>query len=193
MIVGIDAMVVIYAELVPAKDRDPPPSEEELARLADLKIRAKMLLYTLNREKATIVLPVVAITELLVPVPKAQKGEVLAELDRLFWCRPHDPQSSAISSDLWARYKQLPQDMQYSDRNVLKSDAYIVGCAVAAGATKFYSHDKNCRTMAGLVIDASDLPTRPPDGDMFLMNDIRDGIAAPPFPEPTTTPKSKER
>lgn len=35
----------------------------------------------------------------------------------------------------------------------------IVASAKAFGASKFYTHDEKCRKLAGLAMDAYDLPT----------------------------------
>ena len=52
----------------------------------------------------------------------------------------------------------------------------IVASARAGGATQFYSHDKNCRTLAELAgMEALDLPNGETMKDQFLLADIRAG------------------
>jgi hypothetical protein len=64
---------------------------------------------------------------------------------------------------------------------VLKAGAMIVAAAKAAGATGFYSNDKNCRQLAKLVMDANGLPEKPRDlSDMFVESDLREGKEPPP-------------
>ena len=41
---------------------------------------------------------------------------------------------------------------------------------------EFYSHDRDCRALASLVMTSHDLPTCDPQ-DMFLLDDIRRGEA----------------
>jgi len=113
---------------------------------------------------------------LLVPVPKAQKGALIAALTEKFVCPPFDLAAAAIAADLWSQYKELPQDMQYS-RQVMRADTMIVASARAGGATDFYSHDQKCQALAKLLLmTAHDLPTGAGDLEaQFLMSDIRQG------------------
>jgi len=165
VIAGIDSMVLIYAGKVPR-------NQSALSRKdAELSVRAKILLRELSDKKATIVLPTIAIAELLVPVPSGQKSQLLSELQKVFACRPFDLPATAIAADLWSRYKQLPQDQQYESRDILKSDAMIVATAKAAGATVFYSHDGRCRKMASLVMVSRDLPKK--GTTLFVENEVR--------------------
>jgi hypothetical protein len=53
-------MILVYAGIVPSKNSDP--------QLAELRVRATQLLDRLSQEEATIILPTIAIAELLVPV-----------------------------------------------------------------------------------------------------------------------------
>lgn len=64
--VGIDAMVLVYAGIVPSK--------EASADVTEWSLRARRLLDRLDDDEATIVLPTIAISELLVPVPIAESG-----------------------------------------------------------------------------------------------------------------------
>ena len=168
MIAGIDSMILIYAGFVP------PNRRKRSADSEDLRVRSKLLLYKLAREKTPIFLPTVAISELLVPVSKAEKGALIAALTEKFVCLPFDVRAAAIAADLWSQHKKLPHDLQYDSRHVLRADAMIVASVHAAGATDFYSHDRQCRALADLVMTSHDLPTDDP-GDMFLKDDIRRG------------------
>ncbi len=154
--VGIDAMILVYAGIVPSKDASPAGSP-----LAILKLRAQMLFDHFSRDDATIVLPTIAISEVLVPIPAAESGLFIQALAENFLCPAFDMHAADIAAKLWAKHKQLPQDQQYKDRHVLKADAMIVASALAAGATEFYSNDRNCRTLAGLVMESRGLPTKP--------------------------------
>jgi hypothetical protein len=147
-------MILVYAGIVPSKPRASSPELDEL------RVRSKLLLHQLATKKAIVFLPTVAVAELLVPVPASQKGILIAALSERFVCPPFDLPASAIASDLWSRANELSEDMRYDSRHVLKADAMIVGCAKAAGATEFYSHDRRCRALAGLVMIARELPVR---------------------------------
>jgi len=168
VIAGIDSMILVYAGLVPSNPKT------RSADFKDFHVRAKLLLHKLARDGATVLLPTVAVSELLVPVPKAEKGALIAVLTEKFVCPSFDVQAAAIAADLWSQHKKLPTDLQYDKRHVLRADALIVASVRAAGANDFYSHDRRCRALAELVMKAHDLPTNDPT-DMFLEGDIRRG------------------
>jgi len=168
MILGIDSMILIYAEIVPSK-RTTRSSDFD-----DLRVRSKLLLHMAARKKDTILLPTVAISELLVPVSKLQRGALIALLQQKFVCPPFDLPAASIAADLWSQHKKLPQDLQYDKRHILRADAMIIASVLAAGAAEFYSHDERCRALANLVMTAHDLPTNDPE-DMFLKGDIARG------------------
>jgi predicted nucleic acid-binding protein len=99
---------------------------------------------------------------------------LVAQIAGRFVCPSFDLPAAAIAADLWSRHKQLPSDLKYDSRHVLRADAMIVATAKAAGATDFYSCDKKCRALADFVMAAHDLPTRD-ENDMFLVDDLRRG------------------
>lgn len=165
MLVGIDSMVLIFAGVVPRKSAKSKEIEE-------LRVRAQLLLH--QKRDETVVLPTIAVAELLVPVPPAKRGQLIATVSGRFMCPSFDLPAAAIAAALWAHHAKLPTDLQYSQRHVLKADAMIVAAAKSAGATEFYSHDKKCRALANRIMKAFDLPTRDPN-DMFLAEDIRRG------------------
>jgi hypothetical protein len=69
IVVGIDAMVLVYAGIVPDKKADP--------KLSELNVRARRLFDQLVSESAQIILPTIVVSELLVPVPVADAGKLL--------------------------------------------------------------------------------------------------------------------
>jgi hypothetical protein len=132
------------------------------------------MFHQLARKHATVVLPTIALAEVLVPVPPSQRGTLIAEMERRFHCPTLDIPATAIAADLWSRHQSIPADLQYSNRHVLRADTLIVAAARSAGATEFYSHDAKCRALANLIMTAYDLPTED-HNDMYLMPDIRRG------------------
>lgn len=166
--IGIDSMVLIYAGVVPRK------SGKTTDALKELQVRSKLLLHMHMRRKDTIVLPTIAISEVLVPVPANQRGALLSELSQQFLCPPFDLRAADIAAGIWSEYKKLPGKSEHKNRHVLRADAMIVAAAKSAGAKVFYSHDKSCRALADLVMTGRDLPTNDPD-NMFLADDIRRG------------------
>ncbi len=164
--IGIDSMVLIYAGLVPRKPGKLSKNLEELG------VRSKLLL--LMHSEEIIVLPTIAISELLVPVPAGQRGVLISELSSRFLCPSFDMSAATIAAELWSQHKKLPSGSQYTHRHVLRADAMIVAAAKSAGATEFYSNDKKCRALADIVMTGCELPTRDPK-DMWLADDIRRG------------------
>jgi len=165
-IVGVDSMVVIYAGLVPRKSGT--MSEE----LRELGVRSQILLHM--HRKDTIVLPTIAVSEVLIPLPAAQRGILLTELWRRFLCPSFDLRAADIAANLWSLHKRLSSESQYESRHVLRADVMIVAAAKSAGATTFYSHDKKCLALAAKVMDSHDLPKNDPN-DMFLRRDVEHG------------------
>jgi hypothetical protein len=76
MTVGIDSQILIYAQVVPSKPGKKIP-EHAKEHLKDLRRRSKLLLSLLQDE--IIVLPMVAVAELLVPVPASRRGLLLKD------------------------------------------------------------------------------------------------------------------
>jgi len=171
-------MVVIYAGLVPATNA---PSAQSL----ELHVRAQRLFDNLSLDQATIVLPFVAISELLVPVPTEDAAKLIRILQELFFCPVFDSRAASIAASLWSHHKRLPRDRQYKNRHVLKADVLIVASAKAAGATTFYSNDRECRMLASLIMEADGLPAQPKTlQDVFVESDIRRGDSPPPVKRP---------
>ena len=185
--VGIDAMILVYAGIVPSKNAATDPE------LAELTVRAHRLLYRLSRDDATIILPTIAISELLVPVPASDHGMLIKALAEQFVCPAFDVQAASVAANLWAAHKKLPRDQQYKDRHVLKADAMIIASARVAGASIFYSNDRACRALAGTVMRSEGLPTKPQNlEDVFVESDIRSGDPPPPRPPRRKKPKGKK-
>jgi predicted nucleic acid-binding protein len=171
VIFGIDTHVLIYAEAVPSK------SGTKCQDFADLRDRAKLLIYRAADKGDTVVLPTVVISELLIPVPAGQRGALIQVLEKTFQCPSLDIPAATIAADLWSKFRNLPQSQAYNNgRHVLRADALIVASARAANATHFYSHDSQCRVLAELAgMKALDLPVATELDEQYLLADIRSG------------------
>lgn len=181
-IAGIDAMILVYAGIVPSKNTDSPTAE--------LHVRAKRLFDKFSREETTIILPTIAISEILIPVPPSETGLLIQALSEQFVCPTFDLQSATIAANIWATHKKLPRDQQYKNRHILKADAMIIASAHAAGATVFYSNDAECRRLASIVMTAEGLPDKPEVlEDLFIESDIRAGQQPPPIKKKRKSPK----
>jgi hypothetical protein len=147
VIAGIDSMILVYAGIVPRspKNSGDTPDDQKLAR------RAKILLHQLKSD--TVVFPTIAISEILVPVPASKRGLLITALQELFVCPEFDQRAAVIAAELWARYKEVPPDLKYENRHVMRADVKIIASAKAVGATHFYTNDDNCRAIADLIMN----------------------------------------
>src|SRR5205807_7599772 len=96
--------------------------------------RAVILLDELEEKKERIIIPSIAVSELLIKVPGAGHGKYLAELQKRFFVPLFDLHAAALAATRWQRHRELPKDEQIS-RQTLKSDVMIVATAKIAGAT----------------------------------------------------------
>jgi|GEM_PF-5072610 len=163
-IVAVDTHCVSWA-MRPARTDDTPHTQE-------MRIRARILFSILDEEKARIVLPCVAVAELLVPISKEHRAEFISRLNAQFICASLDLPASTIAADLWEHHKSFAKEDRYKDRPLLKSDLQLIASAKASGATILYSHDVQCRKVAAHVMEARDLPKKHPD--MFLDKELRE-------------------
>ena len=100
-VVGIDSMVVIWAGFVPEVNTDGWPPEK-IEKRAEMKRRATILLRYLSRKKWHVVLPAIAIAELLVKIPEPEKAKLIATLGKRFICPSFDLRAAAIASNLFS-------------------------------------------------------------------------------------------
>jgi predicted nucleic acid-binding protein len=131
--------------------------------LAEMQCRAFILIEMLQDAGEQMLIPCVAIAELLIGVKVADHPNFIAALQKNFFCPPFDVRASESAANLYLGHKKLPSEDQTS-RRVLKSDVMIVATASVAGATTFYSNDVKCRGLAKLAgMTGKDLPTDHPD------------------------------
>ncbi len=142
--------------------------------IADDKIVwSRMLLQLISDRKDELVFPAIAVAEYLVPFSPNDHGVQISKLQNLFFCPSFDIRAASVAADLLRRYRKLPADEQVVNRRQLKADIQIIATAKVAAAQRFYSHDKGCRKIASLLMQADDLPTT--TGKFHLDQDIRDG------------------
>lgn len=163
MAVSADAMIFIWGLQKP-HFRAKKPSRQDLA---DLQKRAKLLIRELNEAGEKIIIPTVAVTELLCGVLASDHGDFIAELQRRFIVIPFDLRASALAAELFIAHDEWPESERYETRPRLKADTKIIATAKIAGAATFYSHDKRARKLAELAgMTAKNLPIK--SQDMFL-------------------------
>ena len=156
-------------------------------------VRTKLLFEKIDPEKDTVIVPLIVVSEILVPVPATQRLSVVSKLQEMFELYPFDLPAATIAADLVARHGTLSSTQQYNERQVLRADAMIIASAKAARAEKFYCHDKKCRALASLIMEACDLPTGDETMiDKWMAADIRDGKQPPKTPVSKLETKSKK-
>lgn len=106
------------------------------------------------------ILPTVALAELMVPMSEQERAAFNAKIAERFLCVPFDTRAAYFAVTLWQFHRRLPE-ADRSRRQVLKADVLIIASAYAAGARVLYSHDRACRRLAdGLTgLAAHDLPS----------------------------------
>jgi len=161
--VALDSMTVIWGLQATGHRRGNP----QQPALADLQRRARILLDMLDKEEQTIILPAVALAEVLIGVAENSHDLFLAKIQQHFHCPPFDLRAAAQAAKLWIWNRGLVADQQIA-RAVLKADVQIVATAKVAGADKFYTHEPKLRKLAEFAgLQALDLPTHHPT-DMFF-------------------------
>lgn len=172
MIVGIDSNVVVYAGLVPRVVSDAGNITEQKA----LSRRARILLHELRNDQ--VVLPTIAVAEILVPVPTSQHGQLIAALKEVFLCAEFGDRAATIAADLWSKYKKVPTDRRYDNRHTMLADVKIVAAAKAVGATVFYTNDESCQKLADIVMQGKGLPVS--STELFIDEMLAEGAEEKP-------------
>jgi predicted nucleic acid-binding protein len=155
MIVALDTNIVLRFIAEPMKSRS--SKKEEVDRENNLRERARFLLQKLIEARSTIIVPSIAVGEVLAGIDPSRQSAVLEHLSKSFTCSAFDLAAAGFAADL---YKRLPSTVSYTGaRVVLKADLQIAATAKTAGASHFYSIDPKCRELAtALGMMAYDLP-----------------------------------
>lgn len=146
MSVALDSMTIIWG-----LQRGGNPKQ---SNLRENQFKAAVLIDMLTDDKQTIVLPTVAVAEVLVGTEPDDRPNLLAEFSRLFFCPAFDLRASEKAASLAYNGKSI----EYNDRakRVFKSDVMIVATAWAAGARIFYSDDDG---LSSLVFESGHAAT----------------------------------
>lgn len=119
--------------------------------------RARAFIEDLAQAKARLVIPAPVLTEYLVPFGMDDRLDQLRRLERRFRILPIDLQASMIAAEIGWR----PGDDGHSPphcRECLRSDAFVVACAVAAGADLLVTHDASATRHAAGRIRVQGIP-----------------------------------
>jgi predicted nucleic acid-binding protein len=160
-------MILIWGLKKPHYERRGPAGPEVI----ELRARSMILLDQLAAREETVILPTVAVSEVLAGVESAYHGTFLAELQELFVIQPYDLPAASWAARLWQMHRGLPKEDQIA-RSVLKSDVMILATAKAAGAAVFFSHEPKVRNLAEMAgMAGRDLPFH--HEDMFADQEVR--------------------
>lgn len=125
--------------------------------------RAKWLIDFLEAEDAQIIVPAIVLSEYLCPIDVADHPATIAAFTKRFLVLPFDVLCASIAAELFqqgnvGRVKGAPDA-----RKVLRADSLIVATAARHGAKVFYSHDRDCRSLAKKITtwEVRDLPNQP--------------------------------
>lgn len=141
-------------------------SEHDEYRVND----AIYLLEKCQANKDKIILPSVAVAEVLSGTPFQFRYTLSQIFEEYFWVAPFDNQCAQHYSRLWDD-RELRRRLKEKGASweKIKFDCMIVATAVAKGAWKIYSTDNDIRLLtSNLSIEYCDLPPAPPSQPQLL-------------------------
>lgn len=160
MIVAFDASVLVYVVTPEANAPIDKATGQPVARCAD---RVSYLIATLQRDKATIIIPTPSLAEVLVGGGDAAPGW-LAMLERSRHFRIADFDKRAAVEHAARQAERKLGGKKAVERRKAKFDDQIVAIAAVAGVSVIYSDDGDIRTLAGTQFEVkgiADLPLPP--------------------------------
>lgn len=135
ILVGVDSMTLVWGI------RKQGPSE--------MLERARLLFHQLDRDKRQIVVPAIVVAEYLSHVDEKYHAEQIELMRSTFVMPPFDVRAASLAARLFQIGQSGRGNKGEADaRKCLRADSLIVATAKMVGAKSFYSHDKNCRSMA---------------------------------------------
>jgi hypothetical protein len=72
--------------------------------------RSRILLRDLDEKKQFVIVPTVAVAELLCPIDPREHGKFIAVLTQRFFCPPFDIRSASMADELWRYHRGLPSN-----------------------------------------------------------------------------------
>jgi hypothetical protein len=130
--IALDTMVLVWGGLRPPISKKTAAS----AHVAEMEFRSRVLIRDLEDRGEKVIIPTIAVAELLTPLEPRQHGQFIATLTDRFFCPPFDLRAAAMAAQLWQWHRGLPAEEQIQ-RSVLKADVLIISVAKVAGASSF--------------------------------------------------------
>ena len=110
--------------------------------------RAKILFDDFERQKSQIIVPSIVVAEYLTAVEESKRKDVASAIGLRFIIAPFDIKCTALAANLFWEGKQGRKMGSPDARKCLRADSMIIATARTHGAKRFYSHDKDCRSLA---------------------------------------------
>jgi predicted nucleic acid-binding protein len=166
-VIALDTMTIIWG----IKSQGAKAGNPKQRDLREMRCRARILLDVLESEAQMVIIPTIALAEVLLGVEEKMHVQFIDTIQKRFYCPPFNLPASALAAKLWQLHHKLPAQEQIA-RTTIKADIQIIATAAAHGAKQFYSHDKKARKVAELAgMVGVDLPLRHPD--MHIDAEIR--------------------
>jgi predicted nucleic acid-binding protein len=151
-IVCLDTQILYWAVVKKAV-----PGAEKLISLASDFVK-----WLDSQPNTTIIVPTIVVGEMLIPVPEDEHPKVLAQFRQDWMIVEYDLKAASIFAKLrrehitQKRFKDLRNLHPDTTKKELVADAMIIATAIAHGAEKLYSHNKDLRALAeGFIPTAS--------------------------------------
>ncbi len=164
-------MVLIWGFQKPHHKRKDKSRNQDVT---EMRRRSKLLLRTLAEDDETVIVPAIAVSEVLLGIRLEEHGEFIAKLQEHFFLPPYDLRAASLAAKLWQETRELPKEEQPA-RTTLRADVMIVATAKVAQAKTIFSHDEKLRklaTRAGII--ARELPTH--SDNLFVNEEVRQEV-----------------
>jgi hypothetical protein len=139
---------------------------------ADKERRARILIHELDEIRARIVIPSVAVAELLCPIDLQEHNNFLAKISRRFDCPSFDIRATSLAAKLWRHNRTLSKN-EHISRSILKAHVQIIATAKIRGVGHFFSDDAKCRKLA-VAADIASHPLPTHALNLFTESEIKE-------------------
>lgn len=128
--------------------------------------KAKWLFARLDEDGAQVIVPAVALSEYLTPIPFDLHKRTIASISGEFLVAPFDIRCASLAAHLFNAGRHVRPMGLPDARKSLRADCLIVATAAMHGARVIYSDDSNLRSLAKHsmpMIEGQPLPDIPPN------------------------------
>lgn len=151
-IVCLDTQILYWAIV-----RKAVPGSEKLIPIAKDFVR-----WLDSQENTAIIIPTIVVGEMLIPLPEDEHSKLLAQFTKDWMIVEYDLKAASIFARMrrdhitQKRFKELRNLHPDVTKKELVADGMIIATAIAHGAEKLYSHNRDLRILAeGYITTAS--------------------------------------